>query len=90
MEIVTLANLIDGELRTPAAGAYLEVFEPATGKVYACCPDSDTRDVEAAVAADPELSKLAAEHRSMAAGLRGAFGAVEAQPFPQRPQIGAH
>jgi hypothetical protein len=48
-------------------------------------PDEAAR-VEAAVAADPELSKLAAEHRSMAAGLRGAFGAVEAQPVPQRLQ----
>ncbi|HKV65536.1 MAG TPA: aldehyde dehydrogenase family protein, partial [Rhodanobacteraceae bacterium] len=51
METITLANLIDGALRAPAGGAYLDVFEPATGKVYARCPDSDARDVEAAVAA---------------------------------------
>jgi aminomuconate-semialdehyde/2-hydroxymuconate-6-semialdehyde dehydrogenase len=51
MEVKTLANLIDGALRAPAGGAYLDVFEPATGKVYARCPDSDARDVEAAVAA---------------------------------------
>jgi aminomuconate-semialdehyde/2-hydroxymuconate-6-semialdehyde dehydrogenase len=51
MEMLTLANLIDGELVPPAGGAYLEVFEPATGKAYARCPDSDTRDVEAAVTA---------------------------------------
>lgn len=38
--------------------------------------------VEAEVAADPELSKLAVEHRAMTAGLRGAFGTVEAQPIP--------
>ena len=44
-----LANLIDGELRAPAGGAYLDVFEPATGKVHARCPDSDARDVAAAV-----------------------------------------
>ena len=42
--------------------------------------------VEAKVAADPELSKLAAEHRTMTAGLRGAFGAVEAHPIPERLQ----
>ena len=51
MEVKTLANLIDGALRAPAGGAYLDVFEPATGKVYARCPDSDAHDVEAAVAA---------------------------------------
>ena len=51
MEAITLANLIDGELRAAADGAYLDVFEPATGGVYARCPDSDARDVEAAVAA---------------------------------------
>jgi len=51
METITLANLIDGKLAAPASGAHLDVFEPATGKVYACCPDSDARDVEAAVAA---------------------------------------
>ena len=51
METITLANLIDGKLAGPANGAYLDVYEPATGKAYAHCPDSDTRDVEAAVAA---------------------------------------
>lgn len=51
MEAITLANLIDGELRAPASGTYLDVFEPATGKVYARCPDSDPRDVEPAVEA---------------------------------------
>lgn len=51
METIVLANLIDGKLVAPADGAYLDVFEPATGKVYARCPDSDARDVEAAVAA---------------------------------------
>ncbi|MES2403008.1 MAG: aldehyde dehydrogenase [Pseudomonadota bacterium] len=51
MENLTLANLVDGELREPGTGAYLDVFEPAAGKVYARCPDSDADDVEAAVAA---------------------------------------
>lgn len=40
--------------------------------------------VEAEVAADPELSKLTAEHRAMAGGLRGAFAIVEKQPVPAR------
>jgi aminomuconate-semialdehyde/2-hydroxymuconate-6-semialdehyde dehydrogenase len=47
----TLANLIDGKLCAAEGGAYLDVFEPAIGKVHARCPDSDARDVEAAVAA---------------------------------------
>ncbi|MGH8113136.1 MAG: aldehyde dehydrogenase [Rhodanobacteraceae bacterium] len=51
MEVVTLANLIDGKLAAPADNAYIDVFEPATGKVYARCPDSDARDVNAAVVA---------------------------------------
>ncbi|HJU26119.1 MAG TPA: aldehyde dehydrogenase family protein, partial [Rhodanobacteraceae bacterium] len=51
MERITIANLIDGELRASCTDAYLDVFEPATGEVYARCPDSDRRDVELAVEA---------------------------------------
>ena len=51
MASFSLANLIDGALHAPLGGAYLDVYEPATGKVLAHCPDSDARDVEAAVAA---------------------------------------
>ena len=46
-----LANLIDGRLQPPIRGGYLDVFEPATGKVFAECPDSTAGDVDAAVAA---------------------------------------
>ncbi len=48
---LTLANLIDGRLQPPREGAYLDVVEPATGAVFARCPDSGSSDVEAAVAA---------------------------------------
>ena len=51
MKTITLANLIDGQLVAPSGDVYLDVFEPATGAVYARCPDSDARDVTAAVAA---------------------------------------
>jgi len=51
IELTTLANLIDGQLKPPEAGQYLDVFEPATGHVFARCPDSTTADVDAAVAA---------------------------------------
>jgi len=40
--------------------------------------------VEAAVAADPELTRRADEHRAMTAGLRNAFGTVAASPVPER------
>ena len=46
-----LANLIDGRLQAPRAGRYLDVVEPASGAVFAHCPDSDAGDVEEAVAA---------------------------------------
>jgi aminomuconate-semialdehyde/2-hydroxymuconate-6-semialdehyde dehydrogenase len=46
-----LANLIDGHLQPAAGGRWLDVFEPATGVVFARCPDSDASDVDAAVAA---------------------------------------
>jgi aminomuconate-semialdehyde/2-hydroxymuconate-6-semialdehyde dehydrogenase len=46
-----LANLIDGRLQAPHADRWLDVHEPATGKVFAQCPDSDAEDVAAAVAA---------------------------------------
>jgi aminomuconate-semialdehyde/2-hydroxymuconate-6-semialdehyde dehydrogenase len=46
-----LANLIDGRLQAPIHGAWLDVHEPATGAVFAHCPDSGPADVDAAVAA---------------------------------------
>ena len=67
METVTLANLIDGRLAVPVDGAYLDVYEPATGKVYARCPESDAGDVEAAVAA---AARAAPAWAALAAGER--------------------
>ncbi|OOG40906.1 2-hydroxymuconic semialdehyde dehydrogenase [Rhodanobacter sp. C05] len=46
-----LANLIDGRLQPPQHDAWLDVHEPASGKVFAHCPDSTAVDVDAAVAA---------------------------------------
>ena len=51
MSIPRLANLIDGRLQAPHHDAWLEVHEPATGAVFAHCPDSSATDVAAAVAA---------------------------------------
>ena len=62
-----IENYIGGNLPQPLSGAYLDNFNPATGKVYALIPDSDTRDVEMAVKAAkdafPMWSSLASEKR---------------------------
>ena len=42
-------NYIGGRLVEPVSGEYLENFDPATGQVYSLTPDSDERDVQAAV-----------------------------------------
>lgn len=49
--MLTLSNLIDGEPRTPRAGRYLDVTDPATGRIYARCPASGPGDVADAVEA---------------------------------------
>lgn len=47
----TIANFINNEFVEPASRDYLDVFEPATGLMYAKVPLSDLADVNAAVAA---------------------------------------
>lgn len=63
-----LRNYIDGALEDPQTGAWLPVYEPATGEVYAMAPDSAGTDVDAAVDAAqrafPAWSALPAEQRS--------------------------
>jgi aminomuconate-semialdehyde/2-hydroxymuconate-6-semialdehyde dehydrogenase len=49
--IESLKNYIGGELRDPLSNAYLDVYEPATGKVYARVPDSGAEDIAQAVSA---------------------------------------
>jgi aminomuconate-semialdehyde/2-hydroxymuconate-6-semialdehyde dehydrogenase len=67
-ETLRLANLIDGRQQPPLGGRYLDVFEPATGRVFAQCPDSDHADVDAAVAAAkraaPGWAETPAEQRA--------------------------
>lgn len=46
-----IANYINGKLAEPVSGSYIDNYNPATGKVYSLIPDSDERDVEAAVEA---------------------------------------
>jgi aminomuconate-semialdehyde/2-hydroxymuconate-6-semialdehyde dehydrogenase len=49
MPKLLLANLIDGRLQAPRANQWLDVYEPATGKAFAQCPDSSPLDAHAAV-----------------------------------------
>lgn len=63
-----ILNLIDGELRPAVGGSWLDVHAPATGQVYAHLADSDSRDVDLAVAAAqrafPAWNTLGREGRS--------------------------
>ena len=62
------ANFIDGGFLPPASGEYIDDLAPATGEVIARIPDSDARDVDAAVqaakAAFPAWSQTPAAERS--------------------------
>ena len=64
----TISNFIGGKLVAPRNDAYLDVYEPATGEVYAKCPDSDASDIEDAVAsalsAFPKWSASSVKYRS--------------------------
>ena len=64
-----LQNYVNGHYCEPQSGAYIDNYEPATGKVYSLIPNSDERDVEAAVkAADqafPIWSSMSADERSV-------------------------
>ncbi|WP_333678193.1 aldehyde dehydrogenase [Dyella sp.] len=51
MPSTRLANLIDGRLQAPLDDHWLDVYEPATGEVFAQCPDSTAADIDAAVKA---------------------------------------
>lgn len=63
-----LANLVDGELKSPVSGNYLDNIDPAKGKIYSLVPDSDTQDVQNAVtaaqAAFKEWSERSPESRA--------------------------
>ncbi len=51
IEPLQIKNFIDGEFVAPIGGRYLDNIEPATGNPYSQVADSDSRDVDLAVAA---------------------------------------
>ena len=46
-----LTHLIDGHAHPGTDGALLDVHEPATGAVFATCPDGGPAEIDAAVQA---------------------------------------
>jgi len=66
--LLTLTNYVDGRLLPPQGKRYLDVHEPATGAVFARCPESDRADIDAAVGAAqrafPAWSALHPEERA--------------------------
>jgi len=52
-----LANLIDGQLKAPVSGNYLDNVNPAEGRVYSLVPDSGADDVADAVSAAKKAFK---------------------------------
>lgn len=67
-EVARVANLIGGKLVDSASGAHFDNISPSTGEVLGEVPDSDERDIDAAVAAAkrafPAWSRTAAAERS--------------------------
>lgn len=63
-----VSNYIDGRLQPPAAGAWLDIHEPATGRVSGRVADSDANDleqgVEAARQAWPDWRRAGPEARA--------------------------
>ncbi len=61
-------NFINGKFTSPAAGHYLDVYEPATGEVYCRAPASGPKDVEEAVlaaeSAFPSWSQTSVDERA--------------------------
>jgi aminomuconate-semialdehyde/2-hydroxymuconate-6-semialdehyde dehydrogenase len=53
-----ITNFIAGRFVEAASTAWLDVFEPATGQVYARLADSDERDINVAVAAAESASPV--------------------------------
>lgn len=80
-------NLIDGDMRTPCRGAWLDVHEPATGRVIGRCAASDEQDVgravDAARRAFPAWSHAGAGFRAECLDRLAALIERDAEAFAQ-------
>ncbi|WP_372364730.1 aldehyde dehydrogenase [Candidatus Uabimicrobium sp. HlEnr_7] len=63
-----LTNYIDGKLVSPSSNEYIDIFNPAEGKIYAKAPRSCAKDIENAVSAAQSAfstwSRLSVDERS--------------------------
>jgi aminomuconate-semialdehyde/2-hydroxymuconate-6-semialdehyde dehydrogenase len=48
---IIIKNYINGILKTPNSGQYIDNYEPATGQVYSQIPQSDASDIDEAIMA---------------------------------------
>ena len=66
--MIKILNYINGQMVEPVGKLYIDNINPSTGEVYAYIPDSDEREVEAAVtaaaAAFPLWSNMPVANRS--------------------------
>lgn len=65
--MIKLTNYINGQQLPASSGEYIDIYEPASGKIYAQAPESDSEDVakavEAAKNAFPVWSATSIEER---------------------------
>ena len=52
-----IKNYINGDLIPPKSGDYINNISPATGEVYSLIPDSDAKDINAAVSSAKDAFK---------------------------------
>jgi len=66
--MIQLKNYINGNLYVSSNKKHIDVFNPSIGKVYACCPDSDKKDLDYAInsarSSFPYWANLTQKHRS--------------------------
>ena len=60
--IEVIKNYVNGELTGPSSKKYIDVFEPATGKIYSHVPNSDDNDTDLAVSAAREAFPIWSKH----------------------------
>jgi aminomuconate-semialdehyde/2-hydroxymuconate-6-semialdehyde dehydrogenase len=60
--IEVIKNYVNGELIGPTSKKYIDVFEPATGKIYSHVPNSDDNDTDLAVSAARKAFPVWSKH----------------------------